>query len=514
MYTYLWCFFIFAFLGWCGEVVFAAFVEKRFVNRGFLNGPLCPIYGFGVVMIDFFLKPFGGSVPVLMIGSMIVGSALEWVAGFLLEKIFHQKWWDYSDEPHNLNGYICLKFSILWAFAGMAVVGFVMPFTRRMVSLVPRTLGWVLLSVLLALAAADFTVTVVAIIGLNKKLKNLEYVSSRLKAGSDKLGETLYEKTVAVDTKRQAIKEKDWQREAARLKAKYEENLRANLLHRRLLKAFPDLRSVKHNEQLEELRNSLNLLKSRSSQAMRRRNEAAIAAYEQTLPEGEEKPFAFGLCYSKLFWIFMVGNVVGCVLETIYALLKPTHRLEVHTSVVFGPFILVYGLGAVVITLILYKMYNQRDFLIFIASSVIGGAFEYVCSYVQQAMFGTVSWEYSNFALNIGGRTNLVYSFFWGILGLIWVKDMYPVLSRKIQKIPKKVGRPLTVAVSIFMAIDIALSAGAVLRRTERINNVPAQNAVQEFFDRYFTDEFLDFIYPNMQYVGRPDKPTMAEQTE
>ncbi|WP_369298963.1 hypothetical protein [uncultured Neglectibacter sp.] len=510
MYTYLWCFFIYAFLGWCSEVVFAAFVEKRFVNRGFLNGPLCPIYGFGVVLIDFCLRPVSHSIPVLLVGSMVVGSALEWVAGFLLEKVFHQKWWDYSNEPHNLNGYICLKFSILWAFAGTAVVGFVMPFSRYLVSLIPRTVGWVILTVLLSLALADFAVTVVSIIGLNRKLKNLEYVSSKLKAGSDKLGESLYAGATILEGTKQALDEKklvlekDWQKEAARLKAKYEENLRANPLHRRLLKAFPDLRSLKHNEQLEELRQNVNVIRRRSSEALRRRNESAIAAYEEKLPEGAEAPFAFGLCYSKLFWIFMLGNVVGFVLETIYALIV-SHHFEVRVSVVAGPFILVYGFGAVAITLLLYKMYNQKDSLIFIASMVIGGGFEYLCSFFQQAVFGTVSWEYSDSPLNISGRTNLLYSFFWGILGLIWVKDLYPVLSRSIQKIPKKVGKPLTVGVSIFMAVDMALSAGAVYRQSERINDIPATNAVQTFFDTYFPDEFLEIIYPHMEYVGKPE---------
>lgn len=504
MYTYLWCFFIFAFLGWCGEVVFAALVEKRFVNRGFLNGPLCPIYGFGVVLIDFCLRPFGHNPALLLIGSMLVGSALEWVAGFLLEKLFHQKWWDYSDEPHNLNGYICLKFSILWAFAGTAVVGGIMPFTRKLISLIPRTAGWIILGVLLALALADFTVTVVAIVGLNRKLKNLEYVSGKLKAGSDKLGEGLFNSTTILEGKRREL-EKDWQKEAARLKEKYEENLKANKLHQRLLKAFPDLKSLKHNQELEALRQNVNVFRRKSSEALRRHNEAAVAAYEQKLEEGQEAPFAFGLCYSKLFWIFMAGNVTGFVLETLYAFIVPPHQFEMRVSVVFGPFILVYGFGAVAITLFLYKMYNQKDFLIFIASMVIGGGFEYLCSFLQQAMFGTVSWEYSNSPLNIGGRTNLMYSFFWGILGLVWVKDLYPVLSRAIQRIPKKAGRALTIGFSLFMAVDMALSAGAVYRQSQRINHIPAENAVQTFFDTYFPDEFLDFIYPHMQYVGKPD---------
>ena len=141
LYTYLYCFFIYAFLGWCAEVLYAAAVEKRFVNRGFLNGPVCPIYGVGVALIALLMGPFSGNLLALFIGSMILGSALEWTAGFLLEKIFRQKWWDYSNEPHNLNGYVCLKFSVLWGFAGAVVVRFIVPSTSRLAHLMPQTLG-------------------------------------------------------------------------------------------------------------------------------------------------------------------------------------------------------------------------------------------------------------------------------------------------------------------------------------------------------------------------------------
>ena len=134
LYTYLWTFFLFAFLGWCSEVVFAAIRQRRFVNRGFLNGPLCPIYGIGVVAIDFLLRPFQGNLPVLLVGGMLLGSALEYLAGFFLEKLFHQKWWDYSDQPHNLHGYICLKFSILWGVAGALIIRYITPFTHKVFS--------------------------------------------------------------------------------------------------------------------------------------------------------------------------------------------------------------------------------------------------------------------------------------------------------------------------------------------------------------------------------------------
>ena len=220
------------------------------------------------------------------------------------------------------------------------------------------------------------------------------------------------------------------------------------------------------------------------------------------------------ICYEKLFWIFMAGNVVGCLLETIYALILPPHQFELRVSVVLGPFILVYGFGAVAITLFLRRMYNQRDVLIFIASMVVGAAFEYFCSFVQQAAFGTVSWEYSDSPFNVGGRTNLMYSIFWGILGLVWVKDLYPVVSRKIERTPKKLGRVLTVFMTVFMALDMAVSAGAVYRQYERVDGVPATNSVQEFFDRTFPDEVLKVIYPHMQYVGKPDLPEKLKDNQ
>ena len=274
LYTYLYCFFIYAFLGWCAEVLYAAAVEKRFVNRGFLNGPVCPIYGVGVALIALLMGPFSGNLLALFIGSMILGSALEWTAGFLLEKIFRQKWWDYSNEPHNLNGYVCLKFSVLWGFAGAVVVRFIVPSTSRLAHLMPQPLGWVLLAVLGGLLVADLSITVVSIIGLNRKLKMLDLVAARLKADSDKLGKGLFEHAASAKKRAEVM-----QLDAEKLHERYEQALHSNVLHRRLLKAFPDLKSLRHNEQLEALRESIDVFRRKSRDAIMRRNQASIAAW-------------------------------------------------------------------------------------------------------------------------------------------------------------------------------------------------------------------------------------------
>ena len=117
MYRFLWIFFIYAFLGWCTEVSYAALVSGRFVNRGFLNGPVCPIYGLGVVLVMACLEPFRDNLLLLFVCSVLLTSLLEWITGFVLEKLFHQRWWDYSNEPFNLGGYVCLRFSIAWGLA-------------------------------------------------------------------------------------------------------------------------------------------------------------------------------------------------------------------------------------------------------------------------------------------------------------------------------------------------------------------------------------------------------------
>ena len=122
VYTVLWYFFLYAFLGWCAEVSYAALRTGRFVNRGFLNGPVCPIYGVGVVIVVGLLTPVKENTLLLFVCSVLLTSALEWVTGFVLERMFHQKWWDYSDLPLNLNGYICPLFSVLWGIACLLVM--------------------------------------------------------------------------------------------------------------------------------------------------------------------------------------------------------------------------------------------------------------------------------------------------------------------------------------------------------------------------------------------------------
>ena len=169
-----------------------------------------------------------------------------------------------------------------------------------------------------------------------------------------------------------------------------------------------------------------------------------------------------------------------------------------RSSVVYGPFSIVWGLGCVLLTLLLYRYRNHRDGYIFLFGTVVGGAYEYICSVFTELAFGTVFWDYSDIPFNLGGRINLLYCFFWGIAAVIWLKFLYPLLSSWIEKIPKKIGISLTWIAIVFMVVNIILSGLALNRYTQRNTDAQtAENGMTEFLDSHFPDERMERIYPN-----------------
>ena len=188
----LWYFYIYGFLGWCSEVAFAAIAHGKFVNRGFVNGPICSIYGFGVMSVLLVLGPLKSSFWLLFGGSVLFTSVIEYLTGWVLEKVFHDKWWDYSKRPLNIKGYVCLEFSVLWGLACVFVVDVFQPLVAKAVDLIPKKLGWVLLGTFSALWIADNIITAMEIRKLPKKLRALQAIEDSLTAISDEIGEEIY----------------------------------------------------------------------------------------------------------------------------------------------------------------------------------------------------------------------------------------------------------------------------------------------------------------------------------
>ncbi|MCF0113726.1 MAG: putative ABC transporter permease, partial [Erysipelotrichaceae bacterium] len=159
-YELTWIFIIYAFFGWCTEVAYQTVNRGIFVNRGFLNGPYCPIYGCGVSLVVCVLTPLKDNLLILFAGSLLLTSAIEFLTGFVLEKVFHNKWWDYSNVPFNIKGYVCLKFSIYWGLACMMVMLIVHPIIYGFILVIPHILGILLISIAMIGFTVDFIVTV------------------------------------------------------------------------------------------------------------------------------------------------------------------------------------------------------------------------------------------------------------------------------------------------------------------------------------------------------------------
>lgn len=248
------CFFIYGFLGWCTEVAYAAFKEHKFVNRGFLNSAICPIYGFGVVIVVQLLDPYAHQIVLLYLLSVVLTTVLEWLTGFALDKLFHHKWWDYSDVPFNLNGYVCVPFSAIWGLACVFVVKIVHPLILKLVLLAPK---WLVLGENIVFTIAifiDLYVTVSTILKLNRRLEKMEEVAAEFHRISDQIGNDIYKNVMEGMERQERIKEQTEVRKEE-LRAIYEELQKRNpRVTTRLMRAFPKMQPRRHEEQFHKLR--------------------------------------------------------------------------------------------------------------------------------------------------------------------------------------------------------------------------------------------------------------------
>ncbi|ASW43639.1 putative ABC transporter permease [Clostridium isatidis] len=258
LYELLLLFFIYSFLGWCLEVSYAAINTGKFVNRGFLYGVICPIYGIGAVIVIISLTPLINNILILFLGSVFLTSFLEFITGFILEKVFQNKWWDYSNLPFNIKGYICLRFSIYWGIGCVFIMKIIQPFIYTFIKALPIILGKFIITLMILLILIDIIATIITVLNLNKRLKLIDEISRNIKKLSDEIGQTISDTSLKVSEKISPIKEDLNNRKLIldELKVKYKEMFEKNIRsHNRILKAFPSLRSKKYNLILEKLKN-------------------------------------------------------------------------------------------------------------------------------------------------------------------------------------------------------------------------------------------------------------------
>ena len=201
------------------------------------------------------------------------------------------------------------------------------------------------------------------------------------------------------------------------------------------------------------------------------------------------------LKYREILWIFLASSFLGCLVETIFCRFSMGYWMN-RSSLVIGPFSMVWGLGILLATVLLRRFQDKPVWQIFLLGTVVGAVFEYVCSVATEMAFGMIFWDYLEFQFNIGGRINLGFSFLWGVAAVIWIKLLYRPVSLFVNMIIKKSGRWLSLAALIFLFVDIAISCMALSRYTERDATVVQESTSDRVMDKLFPDSIMEWIYP------------------
>jgi uncharacterized membrane protein len=206
------------------------------------------------------------------------------------------------------------------------------------------------------------------------------------------------------------------------------------------------------------------------------------------------------LTFNSVFWVFVFGSFAGFVVETIYCLVT-TGVIENRSGLLFAPFNVVYGIGAVVLYIGLHKVNAASIFAIFLFGMLAGTIVEFMVSWFQQAVFGSISWDYSTLPFNIAGRVSLLFAVFWGVLAVLWVKVLQPVLEKSISFVHGKFGMSLLIGLLVFLVLNMVISSAAITRWEERLDGIPATNPVAKSVDSLFPDVHMERIYPNLKHI-------------
>lgn len=245
-------FMVYSIIGWCTEMVYCRIVEGHFSDRGFLYGPYCPIYGFGGLIILIFLAPCKDNPIVLFLLAVLLTTILEYVTGFLMEKIFNAKWWDYSQMKFNLNGRICLLNSILFGIFGVVVTYFVHPYIAMFLGKIPTEIVPKVIDIILVILSIDFAFSLSSVLNLKAKLSDIKEIADSLK-------------------EKRKTQDNHYISQLENLKAKLSQ--KRSFETNRLIKAFPDLKFNKLNDELTELKKYLNEKKEKSIEERKQRKE-------------------------------------------------------------------------------------------------------------------------------------------------------------------------------------------------------------------------------------------------
>ena len=388
-YTLCVIYLVYSFLGWIGETVVATAKGRRFTNRGVASGPFCFVYGTAGVLITIGLNDQRASLAALFFGSMIYATVVEWLTAKLLERIHHRRWWDYSDKKFNLDGYVCLQYSLLWGLLGMAAVRWGNDLLFRLCAHLPPLLFHAVVWGGMALAVLDQISAMVVVSRYANRHPRLEQLNRELGRGSERLRQKI---TASVE--------------------------------KRIQRAYP------------------------------------TAARPEPTTSAEKQ-----LSLADLLWLFVIGAFLGDVVETIFCRITAGVWMS-RSSLVWGPFSVVWGLALVLAAILLF-------------------------------------WDYSKFKFNLGGRINLLYCFFWGIAAVTWIRYGYPLVAKGMKAVKRRIRPWMTALLAVFMAVNLVTSALALARYDARTSGAAPANVVDVLLDEHFDNARMERIYPNAKKVEK-----------
>ena len=427
-YTLSVIYLVYSFLGWVGETVVATIKGRQFTNRGMASGPFCFVYGTAGVLLAVGLADLRTNWLALFAGSFLIATVVEWVTAKFLERVHHRRWWDYSGKKFNLDGYVCLQYSVLWGVLGAVSVRWGNDLLLRLCAVFPPLLFHIAVWVSMSIAALDQISAAVVVERYAAKHPRLEQLGQELGKGKSRLQQKI-----------------------------------AASVERRIQKAYPE------------------------------------AARPEPTTTAEK-----AMSFSDLVWLFVVGAFLGDVVETIFCRVTAGVWMS-RSSLVWGPFSVVWGLALVLATVLLRGSERKSESRIFWFGVILGGAYEYVCSAVTELLFGTVFWDYSGFKFNLGGRINLLYCFFWGIAAVAWIRYGYPLVAKGMNKLKTHIRPWMTAALAVFMAVNMGVSALAMARYDARTSSVEAATPLAVFLDAHFDNARMERIYPNAKKVEKAE---------
>ena len=427
-YTLSVIYLVYSFLGWVGETVVATIKGRQFTNRGMASGPFCFVYGTAGVLLAVGLADLRTNWLALFAGSFLIATVVEWVTAKFLERVHHRRWWDYSGKKFNLDGYVCLQYSVLWGVLGAVSVRWGNDLLLRLCAIFPPLLFHIAVWVSMSIAALDQISAAVVVERYAAKHPRLEQLGQELGKGKSRLQQKI-----------------------------------AASVERRIQKAYPEAARPEPTTTAEKAMN-----------------------------------------FSDLVWLFVVGAFLGDVVETIFCRVTAGVWMS-RSSLVWGPFSVVWGLALVLATVLLRGSERKSESRIFWFGVILGGAYEYVCSAVTELLFGTVFWDYSGFKFNLGGRINLLYCFFWGIAAVAWIRYGYPLVAKGMNKLKTHIRPWMTAALAVFMAVNMGVSALAMARYDARTSGVEAATPLAVFLDAHFDNARMERIYPNAKKVEKAE---------